>query len=180
MFTTKSKLIAAAVANAVLMNEATDGTSGSAGGAAPRKRGPKVNLLDIQRGRIPLALVAAIRFQEPADKSNKELANKYGTSVGKVFDIRKGRNFGYVTESYKPSQDDIKAAEAWAKGAAQHGGDEAAIMAMVDKLGVATEEEAKAQAATITAARSKGPRQPKGEKPAAGGEGSGNATDLLK
>ena len=164
----------------VLMNEA--GTETATGGAAPekKKRAPKTNLLDIVRGRMPLACVAAIRFKEPAEVSNGDLAKKYGTSVGKVFDIRKGRNFGYVTDTYKPSEEDFKAAEAWAKQAAQHGGDEAAVMAAVDKLGRATAEEAAAQAEKITAARSKGPRQPKAKAEGTEQKSGGSAEDLLK
>lgn len=145
----------------------------------PRKRAPKTNLLDIVRGRMPLACVAAVRFHVKPEVSNADVAKMFGTSVGKVFDIRKGRNFGYITETYKPSDEDLKAAEAWAKEAAKHGGDEAAVMSAVDKLGKATPEEAKAQAEKITASRSKGPRQnqgPKGEKPAP----TGSAKDLLK
>ncbi len=156
------------------------------GGASPekKKRGPKVNLLNIVRGRMPLACVAAIRFKVPADVSNAEVAKVFGTSVGKVFDIRKGRNFGYITEDYKPSEQDIKDAEAWAKqaGAEAIGGDEAKIMAAVDKLGKASAEEATAQAAKITAARSKGPRTPKAKPEggeAAAGTGTGNAAALL-
>lgn len=181
MFKTKLGFIAA-----VLCNAAADGlTSNDAGGASPekKKRGPKVNLLNIVRGRMPLACVAAIRFQVPAEVSNADVAKVFGTSVGKVFDIRKGRNFGYIDAEYKPSEQDIKDAEAWAKqaGAESIGGDEAKIMAAVDKLGKATGDEATAQAAKITAARSKGPRGPKAPKTDAAPAGTtGNAAELLK
>lgn len=160
----------------IYMNEANGDPSGGAP-AEKKKRGPKVNLLDIQRGRLPLALVFAIRFQEKAEVSNNDLAKKYGTSVGKVFDIRKGRNFGYVTADYKLTEADKAAAETWAKGAAAHGGDEAAIMHQVDQIAVASADEAVAQAAKITAGRSKGPRQPKA--PATAGAPAGNAAELL-
>lgn len=163
----------------VFMQEA--GSEGSAGGTTEkRKRAPKTNLLDIQRGRLPLALVAAVRFVEPAEVSNNDLAKKYGTSVGKIFDIRKGRNFSYIDSAFKPSSEDLKAAEVWAKGAAQHGGDEAAIMAAVDKLGVASEDEAKSQAAKISAARSKGPRQPKAKSAEGSDAPTGDAKSLLQ
>lgn len=157
---------------------------GTKADGSPRQRAPKTNLLDIVRGRMPLACVAAVRFVEKAEVSNNDLAKKYGTSVGKIFDIRKGRNFGYITKDYKPSAEDIKAAEAWAKEAAKHGGDEAAVMAAVDKLGKATDEEAKKQAESISAARSKGPRQPSGPKTGeTAGQAApkpGNAKELLK
>jgi len=156
--------------------EASKGTTAA---GEPRKRAPKTNLLDIVRGRMPLACVAAVRFQEKAEVSNNDVAKKFGTSVGKIFDIRKGRNFGYITADYKPSDEDFKAAEAWAKEAAKHGGDEAAIMALVDKLGKASADEAKVQAEKISAQRSKGPRQNTGPKPEAG-KPAGNAKELLK
>jgi hypothetical protein len=147
---------------------------------AKKTRGPKVNLLNIQRGRLPLALVFAIRFNEPADKSNNDLSKKYGTSVGKVFDIRKGRNFSYITADYKLTPADKAAAEEWAKGAAKHGGDEAAIMAQVDKIKMATEAEAASQAAAITAQRSKGPKGPSTPKASKDGAApSANAKSLL-
>lgn len=178
MFKTKLGFI-----TAVLCNAAADGLTGVDTGGAPekKKRGPKVNLLNIVRGRMPLACVAAIRFQVPAETSNADVAKVFGTSVGKVFDIRKGRNFGYITADYKPSEEDFKAAEAWAKqaGADGIGGDEAKIMAAVDKLGKATGDEAAAQAATITAARSKGPRGPKAPKEKSDGAPAGNAAALL-
>lgn len=151
---------------------------GTTADGQPRKRAPKTNLLDIVRGRMPLACVAAVRFQVSAEKSNADVAKAFGTSVGKIFDIRKGRNFGYITETYKPSEEDLKAAQAWATEAAKHGGDEAVIMAAVDKLGKASAEEAKSQAEKISASRAKGPRQSAGPKPEA--QPAGNAKDLLK
>lgn len=160
----------------VFMNEA-GGVDTNGGTPEKKKRGPKVNLLNIVRGRMPLACVAAIRFVEKADTSNADVAKKYATSVGKVFDIRKGRNFEYITADFKPTDEHIKEAEAWAKQAAEHGGDEAAIMASVDKLGKATEEEAKAQGEAITKARSKGPRTPKAKTEAGTGEGTGTGGD---
>ena len=70
-----------------------------------KARAPKdpAKALDILNGRMPLPIVYAIRFQEEAGAKNSELAKKYGTSVGKVFDIRKGSNFGYITKDYLPS-----------------------------------------------------------------------------
>lgn len=162
----------------VVMQEAEGQTT--AGGNGGKKRAPKTNLLDIVRGRMPLPLVAAVRFVVKSDVTNAEVAKTFGTSVGKIFDIRKGRNFEYVTKDYKPSKEDLEAAKKWAAEAMKHGGDEAKIMAAVDQLGVASEDEAKAQAEKITAARSKGPRQPKA-KPAEGeSSGSTDAASLLK
>lgn len=85
-----------------------------------RKRAPASNFLPIVRGRLPLVLVHAVRFHPVISAmGNKDIAAKFGTSVGKVFDIKKGRNFGYITDSYKPTAEDVAAAKAWA---AQFGG----------------------------------------------------------
>lgn len=116
---------------------------------APAKRAPKdpANILNIINGRLPLPLVHMIRFQETG--SNGELAKKYGTSVGKVFDIKKGRNFGYITADYKPSAEEVAAAKNWcetgktAKGQtlAEAGGNPTDILAKLEKMGVASNEE---------------------------------------
>jgi hypothetical protein len=125
----------------------------NAASAEKPKRAPKNpdNILDIINGRLPLALVYLIRFKETG--TTAERAKKYGTSVGKVFDIIKGRNFGYSAEGYKPSTDEVAAAKAWcetgktAKGKSlkEAGGDPDAIMAAVSALGVATAEEVAAR-----------------------------------
>lgn len=161
-----SKTLMAATIAAALMSEATDGTEGGAGGgeAPKKKRAPKTNLLDIVRGRIPLALVFVIRFKETG--TNAELAKKYGTSVGKVFDIRKGRNFEYIGDSYKPTKEDLEAAEKWAVEAGKHGGDTDGIKLAVAELEVADADHAKAQSETITAARSKNRSKGGGKKSA--------------
>jgi hypothetical protein len=176
-------IIAMAVMNGYMQEaEAEKSTGGDAGTAEKKKRAPKTNLLNIVRGRMPLACVAAIRFHVKPEVSNADVAKIFGTSVGKVFDIRKGRNFGYIGEDYKPSEADLVEAAKWAKAAADHGGDEAAVMAAVDKLGKATPDEAKAQAEKITAQRSKGPRQPKAKAEGETGAGTTgkSAADLLQ
>lgn len=81
---------------------------------ATRKRAAASNFLPIVRGRLPLVFVHAIRFDPVLSAmGNKDLASKFGTSVGKIFDIKKGRNFGYVGTDYKPSADDLAAAKSW-------------------------------------------------------------------
>ena len=133
----------------------TDATAAT-GDAVKKTRAPKTNLLDIARGRLPLLFVHAIRFTEDAAVTNAALAKKYGTSVGKVFDIRKGRNFEYVTKGYKFSAEDLNSARAWAHEAGKHGGDTDALVKAVDGSTVGTTEEL----ATQSAAR------PKREMPA--------------
>jgi len=117
--------------------------------AAKPKRQPKnpENILNIINGRLPLPLVFLIRFKESGTTADR--AKKYGTSVGKVFDITKNRNFGYVDANYKPSAEEVEAAKAWctagktAKGQSlkEAGGDPDAILKLVSEMGVATADE---------------------------------------
>jgi hypothetical protein len=130
--------------------------------AAPKAtRAPKdpAKILDIINGRMPLPLVYCIRFKEGAAAKAAELAKKYGTSVGKVFDIRKGSNFGYITEAYKPSVEELKAARDFittgtstkGKTLAELGGNPTEIEAHLAGLTVATPEEVAARGWVIKA-----------------------------
>ena len=120
-----------------------------------KARAPKdpAKALDILNGRMPLPIVYAIRFQEEAGAKNSELAKKYGTSVGKVFDIRKGSNFGYITKDYLPSADELTTARAHittgtsAKGSDLKtlGGNPEAIEAFLAAQTVATPEQVAAR-----------------------------------
>lgn len=181
---------AAGTLNGTAEGLAAAGESGEAMDA-PRKRAPAANFLPIVNGRLPLIFVHNIRFNE-AGTANSELAKRYATSVGKVFDIKKGRNFAYVTEDFKPTQGDIDAANNWIAqiGAenVKHGvkvdtGDVEHLNTIVSNYiarGLATAEEAAAFAASRTTTRA--PRKPKeSAAPAAGGDSapSADAADLL-
>ena len=143
---------------------ATSDVSGTQTGEVPssteptaetKTRAPKdpSKALDILNGRMPLPIVYAIRFQEDAGAKNSDLAKKYGTSVGKVFDIRKGSNFGYVTKDYLPSAEELTAARAHittgtsAKGSDLKtlGGNPEAIEAFLAAQTVATPEQVAAR-----------------------------------
>ena len=123
--------------------------------AETKVRAPKdpSKALDILNGRMPLPIVYAIRFQEDAGAKNSDLAKKYGTSVGKVFDIRKSSNFGYITKDYKPSAEELAAARAHittgtsTKGSDLKtlGGNPEAIEAFLAAQTVATPEEVAAR-----------------------------------
>ncbi len=126
--------------------------------AEARKRAPAANFLPIVRGRLPLIFVHAIRFDAVLKvMGNKDLAVKFGTSIGKVFDIKKGRNFAYVTEDFKPTAEDVAQAEAWmAQVGAQNAkglnalGDKTVMQTTLDAYkakGLATPAEAAAFAA---------------------------------
>ena len=143
---------------------ATSDVSGTETGEVPssteptaetKVRAPKdpSKALDILNGRMPLPIVYAIRFQEDAGAKNSDLAKKYGTSVGKVFDIRKGSNFGYIDKDYKPSAEELAAARAHittgtsTKGSDLKtlGGNPEAIEAFLAAQTVATPEEVAAR-----------------------------------
>ena len=145
----------------------TDTTAEAAGTSeVERKRAPASNFLPIVRGRLPLIFVHAVRFDAVLNAmGNKDLAVKLATSVGKVFDIKKGRNFGYVDASYKPTTDDIAAAESWiAQVGAENAkgqkavGDTDLMQRVVDEYkerGLASAEEAAALSAARGASRKK-------------------------
>lgn len=168
--------------------------------AEARKRAAPANFLPIVRGRLPMLFVHAVRFDAVLAKmSNKDLATKLATSVGKVFDIRKNRNFAYITANYKPSAADVQAAEAWiaqvggtnAKGVSATG-DKTLMTQLVEQYkaaGLGTEAEAAALiAANKPAPTPKAPGAPAAPAPQSTGEvaelaaanvGSATADDLL-
>jgi hypothetical protein len=141
------------------------GDTAAAAAESERKRALPTNFLPIVRGRLPLIFVHAIRFDKVLNAmSNKDLAVKFATSVGKIFDIKKGRNFGYVTEGFKPTTEDVTTAEAWiaqvgaanTKGQTAQG-DKNLMQKTLDDYkgrGLASAEEAAAFAAARTATRS--------------------------
>lgn len=145
--------------------------------AETKVRAPKdpSKALDILNGRMPLPIVYAIRFQEDAGAKNSDLAKKYGTSVGKVFDIRKGSNFGYIDNNYKPSAEELAAARAHittgtsTKGSDLKtlGGNPEAIEAFLAAQTVATPEEVAARGWVIKqvgVAKPKDPNAPEAAK----------------
>ena len=156
----------AALADSEATSETTAGApAGETSAAAEaRKRAAASNFLPIVRGRLPLLFVHAIRFDAVLNAmGNKDLASAFATSVGKVFDIKKGRNFGYVNAGFKPSTDDIAAAESWiaqigaqnAKGLSATGNKQL-LQNTLDEYkgrGLASAEEVAALSAARTASR---------------------------
>jgi hypothetical protein len=68
---------------------------------------------EIINGRMPIAVVAQVRFGNDKGLSNKELAALYGTTVGKIDDIKKNRNFAYVTQDFRPTQEQVDQGIEW-------------------------------------------------------------------
>lgn len=117
------------------MPEVTTSTTTETKTAAPAEK----KMADIARGRMPLAIVALIKFNE-AGATTAALAAKYRTTVGKVSDIQKDRNFNYITKEFAPTAQMKDDAKAFVKGFP----DEKVIIAQIDGMKIATEEQAKA------------------------------------
>lgn len=133
-----------------------DKTSTEAGTTESKAAAAEKQLANIVRGTIPRALVYLIRFQEPKDAKEADIAKKYGTTNGKVADILKNRNFAYIDEGFKPSKEDKDAAVKWLKQVPNYDdvGTDDAVNA-VDALAVASDEDAKSLADKRAAVRAK-------------------------
>ena len=70
---------------------------------------------DIIQGRMPVAVVHLLRFGSNKNDATKALAEKAGTTVGKIDDIKKNRNFAYVTEGIKFNDEQIAEGIEWLK-----------------------------------------------------------------
>jgi hypothetical protein len=75
--------------------------------STPAPSGPAAG---IARGRMHPALVYAIKFNSGEAKDG-EIARKFATTPGKVNDIRKDRNFKYVTKDLKFTAAEIQEAK---------------------------------------------------------------------
>lgn len=130
--------------------------------AAPRN--------EIIRGRMPVAVVALARFGETKIKSVAEQAKQFGTTVGKIDDIRKNRNFAYVTNAFKPTQEQVDEGIEFLKRHPDYdGSDTDALVKELDGITVATEEEAKAFEDARSAARGQRAKTKDGDTANAGG-----------
>ena len=135
-------------------------TAAQAAPAAPK---------EIIRGRMPVAVVALVRFGNKSGESTKAKADAFGTTVGKVDDIAKNRNFAYVTKDFKPTEQQKADALAWLE---RHpGGKPQDIVDEPNALPTASAEEAAAFEATRSANRGQ-PAVTKEGEPANGGGGN--------
>ena len=109
---------------------------------------------NIINGRMPVAVVAQIRFGNNKGDSTKELAAMYGTTVGKIDDIKKNRNFAYVGADFKPTQEQIDQGLEWLKRHPKWStGDVDKVITELENTPVATAEEAAKFEADRIAAR---------------------------
>lgn len=144
------------------MTEATENTKTEAKKEAPKK-------VDIIRGRMPVAMVYAVRFGNLAE-GPAEKQRLFATTVGKIYDIEKNRNFGYVTEDVKFTQEQIDEGIEWIEHHPEF--EEQGAQKVVDylkALPVASEEEAAKFEELRKASRGQNTKTKDGEKANAGG-----------
>lgn len=122
---------------------------------------------EIVRGRMPVTVVYLARYGAQSTKSTKEKAIAFGTTVGKIDDIAKGRNFGYVTQDFRPTEQQKTDALEWMKRIP--GGASEELLAELAALKVASPEQAAAFEATRSASRGQTPTTKDGEPADAGG-----------
>ena len=144
------------------MNDKTNPETAAAAPAA-EKPAPK----EIVRGRMPVAIVAQVRFGLKKGESTKALADLFGTTVGKIDDIKKNRNFAYVTEGFKPTEQQKQDGLAWLKR--NPNGEQADLITELEGTAVASAEEAAAFETARAGARGQKETTASGEPADAGG-----------
>ena len=116
----------------------------------------KINTAIIN-GRMPVAVVAQIRFGNNKGDATKALADMYGTTVGKIDDIKKNRNFAYVTADFKPTAAMNEEGVAWLQRHPKFS--TGSVDAVITELETTPEAE-EADAAAFAAARKVAKAQP--------------------
>ena len=125
---------------------------------------------EIIRGRMPVAVVYMARYGNKKGESTKTKADKFGTTVGKIDDIAKGRNFAYVTEAFRPTQEQKDQALEWLKRHPHYDAQNVdELVNELEAISVATPEEAAAFETARVAARGQTPKTKEGETANAGG-----------
>lgn len=123
----------------------------------------------INRGRMPALLVFMARFSI-LEMTVPAAAKSFCTTVGKISDIRKVRNFAYITETFKPTQEDVDAAVAYleeCKGLVPEDVKSFDILIEdVKAMDLATEEDIAAYDAIKASKRKRAPKKEKEEAPA--------------
>lgn len=125
---------------------------------------------EIINGRMPVTVVYMARFGNTKDEATKAQADLFGTTVGKIDDIKKNRNFAYVTDAFRPTEAQKNEALAWLKSHPYY--DAAGVDKLItelDAIPVATAEEAAAFEKVRTEARGQLTTTKEGEPAAAGG-----------
>lgn len=131
------------------------------------ERGNNPNII---QGRMPVAVVHLARFGSNKGGATKDVALKFGTTVGKVDDIKKNRNFAYVVEDTKFTKVQLDEGTEWLK---RHPNYDAAgvdeLVVELESYNVASDEKAKAFEAARKAARGQPTKTKDGETADGGG-----------
>lgn len=155
---------------------ATEGTApkanlpeGQVGGETEESK-VKNLIPNIIRGRMPIAVVWMVRFGDQKGLATKELADLFGTTVGKITDIKKKSTFAYLPEDFKPTQPQKDEGIAWLQ---KHVGfAEGKVDKLLNELeGLKTANEAEATAFEALRVKNRGqlPTTKTGETADAGG-----------
>lgn len=139
------------------MNDQTQNTETQTEKPAPR---------EIIRGRMPVAVVALARFGSMKDQPTKVKAEAFGTTVGKIDDIAKNRNFAYVTESFRPTEQQKADGVAWLE---RHPTGAQALIDELNGIETATAEQAAEFEQLRAANRGQSSKTKDGEEANAGG-----------
>lgn len=143
------------------MNDQTS-TFETASETSAEKSAPR----EIIRGRMPVAVVALARFGSMKDAPTKAVAEAFGTTIGKIDDIRKNRNFAYVTESFRPTEQQKADGIAWLE---RHPTGAQALIDELKAMEVATPEQAAEFEQLRAANRGQSNKTKDGEEANAGG-----------
>lgn len=131
---------------------------------------PAATPVEIIRGRMPVAVVYMARFGNQKGDSTKAKADKFGTTVGKIDDIAKNRNFAYVTETFRPTAEQKTQALEWLKRHPHYDAQNVdALVNELEAIEVATPEEAAAFETARAGAQGQSPKTKEGETANAGG-----------
>ncbi len=103
----------------------------------PAKPAPR----EIIRGRMPVAIVYLVHFLTPHIESSGAKAKAFGTTIGKIDDIMKNRNFAYVTEDFRPTEAQKAEGKAWLE---RHPEGAQELIDLLEGVEVATAEQASA------------------------------------
>lgn len=126
--------------------------------------------VEIIRGRMPVAIVYLARFGNSKDLATKAAADKFGTTVGKIDDIKKNRNFAYVTEAFRPTAEQKAQGIEWLKRHPNYDAQEVdTLVNELEAIPEATADEAAAFEAARVAARGQNAKTKSGETADAGG-----------
>lgn len=107
---------------------------------------------EIIRGRMPVAVVYLVHYLTGHIEGNGPKAKAFGTTIGKINDIMTGRNFGYVTEEFRPTEAQKAEGIAWLE---RHPEGASELIELLNGVEVATAEQATAFDALRSSLRAK-------------------------